>query len=106
MSSASQRAELRRALQTWTNVAPLTFTERDGDTSADFQVLFGAGTHTDFEDDDAFDGEGGVLAHAFYPYSGNNEDVTDGDAHFDEDETWTIDSFDGTKAQKRRQLAL
>ncbi|XP_023348052.1 matrilysin-like, partial [Eurytemora carolleeae] len=37
----------------------------------------------DHGDNEGFDGEGGVLAHSFYPLYG-------GDVHFDDDEMWKV----------------
>ena len=44
-------------------------------------IRFERGSHGD---DAAFDGAGGQRAHAFFPGYG-------GDAHFDDDENWTLD---------------
>ena len=54
---------IKAALQKWSYVADLTFTEvKEGE--ADIMILFTAGDHGDqFK----FDGPGKALAHAFYP---------------------------------------
>ncbi|XP_070600473.1 matrix metalloproteinase-9-like [Erythrolamprus reginae] len=71
-----------RAFDVWSQVTPLTFTQQQ-DGEVDILIKFGTQNHGDPY---KFDGEGGVLAHAFAPggYSIN------GDAHFDEDEFWTL----------------
>ena len=48
--------------------------------------MFAAGDHGD---PFPFDGQGGALAHTFYPSPPNPEPLA-GDLHFDEDETWRI----------------
>jgi len=62
--------------QYWSDASALSFTES---TNANIDILFGVKAHGD---DTAFDGVGGVLAHAYYPNFG-------GDVHFDDDEVWT-----------------
>ncbi|KAM4796115.1 collagenase 3-like [Rhinophrynus dorsalis] len=69
------------ALKLWSDVTPLQFVQHfSGD--ADLMISFDAKAHGDFY---SFDGPLGVLAHAFAPSDGIG-----GDAHFDEDETWTL----------------
>ncbi len=76
--------EIRRALDVWSEFTDLTFTQKTrGRVHID--IRFEEGEHGD---GDPFDGQGGTLAHAFFPVFG-------GDAHFDDDESWTKGTFRG-----------
>ncbi|TMS05196.1 Matrix metalloproteinase-16 [Larimichthys crocea] len=84
---------IREAFDVWRRVTPLTFEELPAVNSinvnssqelADILLLFASGFHGDMS---LFDGEGGSLAHAYYPGPG-----VGGDTHFDADEPWTLDS--------------
>ena len=68
------------AFRVWSDVTPLTFTRVD--ENPNIQIDFTPRRHGDGAD---FDGPSGTLAHAFYPQFG-------GDAHFDEDEEWTVNT--------------
>ncbi|XP_069748576.1 uncharacterized protein [Narcine bancroftii] len=71
------------AFKVWSDVTPLNFVRLTAG-EADIMILFMRGSHGDFQ---KFDGQGGVLAHAFGPGSGIG-----GDVHFDVDERWTLSS--------------
>ncbi|KAG8452986.1 hypothetical protein GDO86_004697 [Hymenochirus boettgeri] len=74
---------IAQAFRVWSDVTPLLFNQLYiGD--ADIMISFSAKAHGDFY---PFDGPNGVLAHAFAPGDGIG-----GNAHFDEDETWTLGS--------------
>ncbi|XP_061577290.1 matrix metalloproteinase-14-like [Cololabis saira] len=83
---------IRRAFDVWRRVTPLTFQELPVEINAngsqaglsDILLLFASGFHGDMS---LFDGEGGSLAHAYYPGPGIG-----GDTHFDADELWTLDN--------------
>jgi len=78
-------AEIKKALSVWSDHTDLKFIrKRSGKVHID--VRFEKKEHGD---GDPFDGSGGTLAHAFFPVFG-------GDAHFDDDEPWTSNSFTGT----------
>ncbi|XP_068006496.1 matrix metalloproteinase-9 [Melanerpes formicivorus] len=71
----------QRAFKVWSDVTPLTFTQiYSGE--ADIMIMFGSQEHGDGY---PFDGKDGLLAHAFPPGQG-----IQGDAHFDDDELWTL----------------
>ncbi|XP_071110988.1 stromelysin-1-like [Haliotis cracherodii] len=84
------RGEVDRALedafQVWADVTPLTFSRVSSRDAVDIEIKFTHGVHGD---NNPFDGEGGVLAHAFFPptYPSN---LIGGDTHFDEAEMWTV----------------
>lgn len=71
--------EIQKALKVWADVTPLKFIKMDYGR-ADLDIRFVRRSHGD---GNPFDGKGRTLAHAFFPQYG-------GDAHFDEEEEWTI----------------
>ncbi|XP_071781039.1 collagenase 3-like [Centroberyx gerrardi] len=86
MSMSEVDDSIEKALQVWAKVTPLRFTRIYSGT-ADIMISFGRQSHGDGY---PFDGPDGTLAHAFAPSSGIG-----GDAHFDEDETFTFRSNTG-----------
>ncbi|MFN7686640.1 MAG: matrixin family metalloprotease [Sphingobacteriales bacterium] len=81
-------AAIRTAMDTWSQVCLLTFTEVSG--NADIMIQFVRGNHGDGT---SFDGANGVLAHAFFPPPNGGEIA--GDIHFDDDERWILDNTPG-----------
>ncbi|XP_032432678.1 collagenase 3-like [Xiphophorus hellerii] len=86
MSQAEVDDSIRRALEVWAKVTPLRFTKLTSGT-ADIMISFARRSHGD---NYPFDGPGSTLAHAFAP----SPDIG-GDAHFDDDETFTFRSSKG-----------
>ena len=78
-------AEIKQALQIWADHANLKFHKIKSGTPH-IDIRFESKEHGD---GDPFDGPGGTLAHAFFPQYG-------GDAHFDDQEWWTIRDYAGT----------
>lgn len=79
-----------RAFKVWSDVTPLTFT-RLFDGTADIMISFGKADHGDPY---PFDGKDGLLAHAYPPGEGMQ-----GDAHFDDDEYWTLGTGPAVKTR-------
>src|SRR5213593_1282978 len=85
LTQAQVRGAIAQALNLWSAVTPLTFSEVPIGNSPDIVIRFVAGNHGDGSN---FDGPSGILAHGFYPPP--NGGALAGDTHFDEAETWTV----------------
>lgn len=88
LTSGEITVAIAQALALWAGYTPLRFTPVSLAAGPEIIIRFVAGDHGDGS---PFDGPSGVLAHAFFP-SVPPAPVTPimGDAHFDEDETWTV----------------
>ncbi|CAL8139064.1 unnamed protein product [Orchesella dallaii] len=77
-------SQIDKAFSLWRAAAANVYFSRQqsNELEADIKIFFGSREHGDGY---AFDGQGGTLAHAFYPRFG-------GDIHFDDDESWSIES--------------
>jgi peptidoglycan hydrolase-like protein with peptidoglycan-binding domain len=87
VAQADGRNAIAAALALWSQVTPLTFAEVPINENPELIIRFAAGNHGDGLNN-AFDGVGGVLAHAFYPPP--NGGAIAGDAHFDDAEIWSV----------------
>ena len=64
-----QRQIFNKSFDLWSAATNLRIKEDRSSADVDIQISFEIGYHND---DDPFDGPGGVLAHAFYPRADNN----------------------------------
>jgi Matrixin/Secretion system C-terminal sorting domain len=78
-----ERIAVRQAFQLWADYGNLNFTEVT--TGGDIDISWAVGDHGDGT---PFDGQNGVLAHAFFPPPINSGNIA-GDMHFDDAEIWT-----------------
>ena len=85
LSQAQIRAAIHTALGYWAAVTPLSFSEVANAANPEIRIRFVSGDHGDGS---PFDGQSGVLAHAYYPPP-NGGDIA-GDTHFDEAENWSV----------------
>ncbi|GJQ71260.1 hypothetical protein Trydic_g10999 [Trypoxylus dichotomus] len=81
------KKDIKLALTTWGKYGRLRFEELDG-PHADIVVAFAREYHGDSF---PFDGQGSILAHAFFPREYQH---LAGDVHFDADENWTAEPSD------------
>ncbi|MEQ1948232.1 MAG: matrixin family metalloprotease [Bryobacteraceae bacterium] len=81
------RSEVQRAMAEWAKVVKISWKPGSSATaSRTVNILWATGNHGDGF---AFDGQGGVLAHTFYPAPPNAEPLA-GDMHLDDAERWRV----------------
>jgi hypothetical protein len=88
MSKKDLLDEISKAFAIWENTTPLKFSKISSPSEADIVIQFAEGDHGDGK---AFDGKGGIMAHAFFPQATS----IGGDTHFDDAEDWTLKEKEG-----------
>jgi hypothetical protein len=94
ISGSSEWSEVRRALNTWSRYAQITWTESaSANQNRSFDISWVTGDHGDGYpfDGPPMTGRNNVLAHCFYPSPPNSETIA-GDMHLDDDESWRVGS--------------
>lgn len=86
MTSLTRKSAIENAFTTWSNHSNLRFIQLETPNNADLIIKWEKGNHGD---EYAFDGNNGILAHAFYPPPAGG--MFAGHLHFDDDENWTDD---------------
>jgi hypothetical protein len=74
---------IQQAFLAWETVSALSFTQVFNESSADLKIKWVTGAHGDTEN---FDGNGNILAHAYYPPPLGGSYA--GQIHFDDAENW------------------
>ncbi|XP_077861501.1 stromelysin-3-like [Saccoglossus kowalevskii] len=94
LSQSDVDREIEKAFKLWSDVTPLRFEQVPAYMAADIDISFPEPyiPHADGFRYSIFDGPGKTLAHAFYPYTYGD---VKGDAHFDDGEQWTANSYTG-----------
>lgn len=89
MSKSDIDDAMRRALDIWAQVTSLSFRHEKYSKNTNIKIGFKRGRHQTQGPFYDFDGEGNVLAHAFFPENGV--------IHFDDDEQFVLNSDTGTE---------
>ena len=87
LDSSQATQAILAALNSWTQYAPVKFVAGQSATAPRTVYIWFA--EYDHGDGYPFDGQGGILAHTFYPAPPNEESIA-GDMHFDGSESWRI----------------
>ena len=82
--------ETDKSFSMWQEVSNIVF-QKKSSGPVDIEISFVKRAH---RDRNPFDGPGNISAHAFLPWNGAK---LDGDAHFDDEESWSVTPYVGTQ---------
>jgi hypothetical protein len=86
LTLTQRESAINDAFQLWSDNSVLTFIQVSNPNQADLKIKWASGNHGDGY---PFDGNSGVLAHAYYPPPAGGAYA--GELHFDDDESWSLD---------------